>query len=177
MHYIKLYEDFKTSVITYHAGREPLEKSKLKPGIFTTTDYDGVMWYAERASDNNNEAYISTMELRPNNPLMCRNHTEFEEKWIPILDQLDFDYKYEKPSGEYGGWSFFSTDIIKHGGYLEDNIYDLIYVDGFKDKCLELGYDCIYGHDVLSNYEIEVYIVLDPSIVINIENEKKKVLE
>lgn len=158
----KIFENNINGVEVYHGGGNMLTDDNLldKP-IFTTTDLDAAEWYSDRASDGVEsdgvelDCWITKMIVSISNPLTCDNKMDFKNKWIPILDEAGVDYTFGEDDH---GWWFESNDIIKNGGYIECNIYDLVFIDEFLEIAKKHGYDGITGYDELSNYDIEIFI-------------------
>ncbi len=157
MKYLKVYESFNqesvNDLIVYHGGENILTDDNLidKP-LFTTNELESVNWYLRRSGDI---SWLTTMSITINNPLTCNNKEEFKNKWIPIIDESGINYSFK----DYGqGWSFESYDIIKNGGYIENNINDLIYIDKFVEIAKKNGYDGIIGYDTMENYTIKIFI-------------------
>jgi len=142
---------------TYHGGNKKL--NKIKPGIFTTTSIKGSLWYIHRVLNINKIAYLTKFKIRYNNPLTINNINDFVTKWEPILKNTNIKYNFNKYSDN--SWSFESNDILKNGGYVENNVFDLIYIKEFIEETIKQGYDIIIGYDTLENYDIPVYIPLN----------------
>ena len=167
------FESFSKSIIVYHGSRDKIEE--VKPGLFTTTNKDGALWYTYNNYDVDT-AYLTTFRLVCDNPLYYENLEGFQKMWLPILDELGYEYEFDNDDGH--GWEFYCSTIEEHSPFEGSNPFDCVYLPGFNEKVLEMGYDCIYGYDVMNNYEIEIYIILNTdkititkSEVINIKEE------
>lgn len=114
------------------------------------------MWYVERCKESNQNSYLTTLKVIINNPIPISNKSDFKNYWIPILDEAEIKYKFNEYKG--GSWAFESYDILKHGGYIENNINDLIYVPSFLEVAKKYGYDGIINTDELTNESIEILI-------------------
>jgi hypothetical protein len=156
-------------ITTYHGGYKSLNINDLKPGIYTTSDINGAMWYINRNLEKNEKAWLTTLSIKYSNPLSLYNKSDFKKYWIPILNNTNIKYTFKEYDDD--SYSFESSDIIKNGGYIENNPFDLIYIDEFLMNVINYNYDIIIGYDILINYDIPIYIPLNINNVKILKND------
>jgi hypothetical protein len=163
MKHLFIFEDFNNHSIkdlkVYHGGGY-LDNHNIKACIFTTTDKQIAKEYIHLNS-NDKFNFLTTLLVTINNPLSSQ---DFEKKWLPILDEINFKYDFEKHSD---GSHSFEAKGIDYG-----NIFDLIYLPQFVETCLKYGYDGLIGDDIYFQSSIPVFIPLLKENILVISSEK-----
>jgi len=146
------------NLVVYHGGYTKLNNDGIMDyPMFTTNDIEVAKWYAYRSLDSGDSPWLTKMVITIQNPLTCDSKMDFKNKFIPILDEAGIDYEFKE--NEYGvGWYFESYDILDNGGYIENNVFDLVYIDKFVEVAKKHGYDGMIGDDPLTNDVIDVFI-------------------
>jgi len=147
-----------SEIIAYHGGGKAIKK--LKTPLFVTTSKVDARWFAlDRGEDG---GFIMTGEVAVKNPLDLTKPSEHSLESIATLAGIEFE---EDPY-------FFSPVIAEFSNYDGTNPIDLVYVPAFQVQLKKLGYDSIYLMDVMTNYEIETYVLFNANQFKVISSEK-----
>lgn len=148
-----------SEIIAYHGGGKAVKK--LKTPLFVTTSKVDARWFAVNKGDDDG-GFIMTGEVAVKNPLDLTKPGEHSLESIATLARIEFE---EDPY-------FFSPAIAEFSNYDGTNSIDLVYVPAFQTQLKKLGYDSIYLMDVMTNYEIETYVLFNANQFKVISSEK-----
>lgn len=132
----------------YH-GTPCKPKGPLRPPIFVTTDAEnGADWYTQ----HEDTGVILYGELNIKHPLDARGPEGFD-KMLAIARSAGIDIITEP--------YFECSEISKHCDNDGTNSSDLVYIPAFVKAVKKEGYDSIHIYDVMTNYEIDTYVLFD----------------
>jgi hypothetical protein len=146
-----------TELLAYHGtGKKPT--TKLKPPIFVTTQREGAEWYAaERGNGENGVILVGDLQVKK--PFDLRRFDGYE-KYLELAKSAGIEFEGMDVHNE----QFFCKEIQDHSPYDGTNSSDLVYIPKFQAALKAAGYDSLHMSDVLTNDEIDTYVIFDPSL-------------
>lgn len=122
--------------------------NKLKAPIFLALRKEDAEWYAYSRGD---EGYVISGEMDPGKVLDCVDADV--HPLIEIASKVGVEFS-ENPY-------FYCAEIEKHSPYDGSNVSDLVYVPKIAQHIKAEGYNSVRILDVLTNSEIEAYVIFD----------------
>ena len=144
---------FDTETPWYHGTGVATSGAPSIP-FFLTSDPAAAEWFATNSGESPN---IEKVFIKAETPLDIYWSKEGRKTILDIAKEAGVHAEISM-DGE-----FYSRDISRFSPYEGGNIFDLTYIPAVRDGLIANGFDSVTGLDILSNTEIPVTVVLDPS--------------